>query len=174
MTLWRLPRPLFLSDGDDADRPVLLRVVQLGPPAPAKRKVYAILLTSCGVWYLGNLGLSFELNTQPIISRIFLTCTFPCTLLALMCWHRIFDCVPQHPPRRRDASAAHPFRGLERPVASARRTHRLRSETSLPGGRLRALAQRTARPRPVLAACGCLGDYPDLTTDCSPITPSTS
>ncbi len=58
---------------------------------PRLRKVYAILLTSCGVWYLGNLGLSFELNTQPIISRIFLTCTFPCTLLALMCWHKLFD-----------------------------------------------------------------------------------
>ena len=58
---------------------------------PRLRKVYAILLTSCGVWYLGNLGLSFELNTRPIISRIFLTCAFPCTLLALMCWHRIFD-----------------------------------------------------------------------------------
>ena len=58
---------------------------------PRLRKVFAILLTGCGVWFLGNLALSFELNTRPIVSRIFLACAFSSTLLTLMLWHRLFD-----------------------------------------------------------------------------------
>ena len=43
-----------------------------GGRPPRLRKVYAIVLTSCFVWALGNVGLSFELYAQPIISRIYL------------------------------------------------------------------------------------------------------
>ena len=58
---------------------------------PRLRKVFAILLTSCGVWFLGNMGLSFELFSQPIISRLFLACAFVCTMGMLALWHRIFE-----------------------------------------------------------------------------------
>ena len=55
------------------------------------RKVYAILLAGCGVWFLGNLGLSFELYTMPLVSRVYLVCAFVCTLSTLVIWHRIFE-----------------------------------------------------------------------------------
>ena len=54
------------------------------------RQVYAIVLTSGVVWLLGNVALSFELTTQPIVSRIYLFCAFICTLATLMLWHRLF------------------------------------------------------------------------------------
>ncbi len=58
---------------------------------PRLRKVFAILMTGCGVWFLANLGLSFELYAQPIISRLYLCCAFFCTLGALILWHRLFE-----------------------------------------------------------------------------------
>ena len=57
-----------------------------GRPLPLRR-VNAILVSSCGLWFLGNLGLSFELNTQPIVSRVFLLCACGCTLASLAGWH---------------------------------------------------------------------------------------
>ena len=57
-----------------------------GRPLPLRR-VNAILLTSCGLWFLGNFALSFELNAQPIISRVFLLCACVCTLATLTSWH---------------------------------------------------------------------------------------
>ncbi len=57
-----------------------------GRPLPLRR-VNAILLTSCILWFLGNLALSFELNAQPIISRVFLLCACGCTLATLTGWH---------------------------------------------------------------------------------------
>ncbi len=56
-----------------------------GRPLPLRR-VSAIILTSCGLWCLANLALSFELNTQPIISRVFLLCAGVSTLATLMSW----------------------------------------------------------------------------------------
>ncbi len=57
-----------------------------GRPLPLRR-VNAILLTSCGLWFLANFALSFELNAQPIISRVFLLCACGCTLAMLTGWH---------------------------------------------------------------------------------------
>ena len=54
------------------------------------RRVYAIVLTSGVVWFVGNVALSFELNTQPIVSRIYLLCAFVTTQATLMLWHRLF------------------------------------------------------------------------------------
>ena len=36
------------------------------------RKVNALVLIGCLTWFVANLALSFELNTMPIVSRIFL------------------------------------------------------------------------------------------------------
>ena len=58
---------------------------------PRLRKVNAILVISCGVWFFSNVGLSFVLNAQPIISRIYLGSAFFCTLGALMLWRRGFE-----------------------------------------------------------------------------------
>ena len=57
------------------------------------RKVFAIVLTGCGVWFLGNLGLSFELYAQPIISRVYLACAFVCALTMLVVWHRLLEAL---------------------------------------------------------------------------------
>ena len=62
-----------------------------GGRPPRLRKVYAILLTSSFVWLLGNVGLSFELFAQPIISRIYLCCACACTLATLMTWRKGFE-----------------------------------------------------------------------------------
>ena len=62
-----------------------------GGRPPRLRKVYAIVLTSCFVWALGNVGLSFELYAQPIISRIYLCCACACTLATLMLWRQAFE-----------------------------------------------------------------------------------
>ena len=65
---------------------------------PARlRKVFAIVLTGCGVWFLGNLALSFELFSRPIISRLYLGCAFACTLATLTLWHRLFDAFLHSP-----------------------------------------------------------------------------
>ena len=50
------------------------------------RRANAVLLTSCLLWFVGNLGLSFELNAQPIVSRIYLLCACGCTLFTLATW----------------------------------------------------------------------------------------
>ena len=55
------------------------------------RKVNAILLISCGVWLVGNVGLSFQLMAQPIISRIYLSCAFTCTLTTLVVWRWLLE-----------------------------------------------------------------------------------
>ena len=62
-----------------------------GGRPPRLRKVYAIVLTSCFVWFLGNMGLSFELFAQPLISRIYLCCACACTLVTLMLWRKAFE-----------------------------------------------------------------------------------
>ncbi len=56
------------------------------------RKVNAIAITGAFTWFLANLGLSFELNTMPIVSRIFLFNGFVCTACAIMLWRWLFDC----------------------------------------------------------------------------------
>ena len=55
------------------------------------RKVNALVLTSCVTWCMANLALSFELNTMPIVSRIFLLNTMLCAALALIFWRWLFD-----------------------------------------------------------------------------------
>ncbi len=55
------------------------------------RKVNAMILTGTLVWFLANFGLSFELNTMPIVSRIFLLNSFFCAALGLLCWRWFFD-----------------------------------------------------------------------------------
>ncbi len=55
------------------------------------RKVNAISIGGVFVWFLANLGLSFELNTLPIVSRIFLAIAFVCAACALIVWRWIFD-----------------------------------------------------------------------------------
>jgi exopolysaccharide biosynthesis polyprenyl glycosylphosphotransferase len=55
------------------------------------RKINAIILTSCTAFFLGNLGLSFQLNTQPIVSRIFLLTAFVFTFFSLVAWRWLFD-----------------------------------------------------------------------------------
>lgn len=55
------------------------------------RKVNAMILTGTLVWFLANFGLSFELNTMPIVSRIFLFNSFFCTACGLLFWRWMFD-----------------------------------------------------------------------------------
>ncbi len=57
------------------------------------RKVGAIIVTSSLIWFLANLALSFELNTMPIVSRIFLLIAFVCTTLVLTLWRLGFDWI---------------------------------------------------------------------------------
>ena len=55
------------------------------------RKVNAILVLGTCTWFFAQLGLSFELNTLPIVSRIFLFIAFFCTLNLLLIWRWIFN-----------------------------------------------------------------------------------
>ena len=55
------------------------------------RKVNAIVITGTLVWFLANFGLSFELNTLPIVSRIFLLNSFFCAVFVLFVWRWFFD-----------------------------------------------------------------------------------
>ena len=55
------------------------------------RKVNAIVVTGSIIWFLANLGLSFELNTMPIVSRIFLAISLVCVVLGLGLWRTVFD-----------------------------------------------------------------------------------
>jgi exopolysaccharide biosynthesis polyprenyl glycosylphosphotransferase len=55
------------------------------------RKINAVILTSCTAFYLANLGLSFQLNTQPIVSRVYLLVAFALTFLALLAWRWLYD-----------------------------------------------------------------------------------
>lgn len=55
------------------------------------RRVYAATVTSVLGWFLANLALSFELNTQPIVSRIFLFDAAICVAGAVMLWRLAFD-----------------------------------------------------------------------------------
>ena len=61
------------------------------------RKINAIVIASTFTWFVANVALSFELNTTPIVSRIFLGCGFVCTTLVLMTWRWVFDLVLGHP-----------------------------------------------------------------------------
>ena len=77
------------------------------------RKVNAILLTGAFVWFLANFGLSFELNTMPIVSRIFLFNSF---VLYGDGAHALAVGLRSHPPHARHcclAATAHFVRGLE-------------------------------------------------------------
>ncbi len=60
---------------------------------PRLRKIHAVILTSCTAFFLGNLLLSFQLNTQPIVSRIYLTNAFVFTFLALVTWRWLYDAL---------------------------------------------------------------------------------
>lgn len=55
------------------------------------RKLNAQAITGCLLWFLANLGLSFELNTMPIVSRVFLLAAFLCTVGTLLAWRWAFD-----------------------------------------------------------------------------------
>ena len=55
------------------------------------RKVNALVLTGCLTWFAANLALSFELNTLPIVSRIFLCNSLICAALSLVFWRWLFD-----------------------------------------------------------------------------------
>ena len=55
------------------------------------RKVNALVLTGCLTWSAANLALSFELNTLPIVSRVFLCNSLVCTAAALVFWRWLFD-----------------------------------------------------------------------------------
>ena len=55
------------------------------------RKLNALVISSCTLWFLGNLGLSFILYTLPIVSRVFLCNAFVCTVGALLAWRWLFD-----------------------------------------------------------------------------------
>lgn len=55
------------------------------------RKVNAIAITGAFVWFLANFALSFELNTMPIVSRIFLFNCFVCTSCAIILWRWLLD-----------------------------------------------------------------------------------
>ncbi len=70
---------LFFSDFYGTGRPQRLR------------KLNALAITRCFAWFLANLALSFELNTMPIVSRIFLCNAFVCTAGALLAWRWVFD-----------------------------------------------------------------------------------
>ncbi len=63
---------------------------------PRLRKAYAIVVMSTFVWFLGNLGLSFELMARPIMSRIYLGCGSVCTLATLMLWRKAFEVFLHH------------------------------------------------------------------------------
>ena len=77
---------------------LLVLLFHFGLYAPSQahrlRKMNAIILTSCTAFFLGNLGLSFQLNTSPIVSRIFLVNAFVLTFFAwwpgggssITCW----------------------------------------------------------------------------------------
>ena len=74
---------------------LLLLLFHFGLYTPSQshrlRKINAVILTSCTAFFLGNFGLSFQLNAQPIVSRIFLLCAFILTFLALLAWRWLFD-----------------------------------------------------------------------------------
>ncbi len=72
---------------------VLLFHFGLYTPSQAQRlrKINAIILTSCTAFFIGNLALSFQLNTLPIVSRIFLLNAFVLTFLGLVVWRWLFD-----------------------------------------------------------------------------------
>ena len=55
------------------------------------RKVNALVLIGCLTWFVANLALSFELNTMPIVSRVFLCNAMVCTAAALIAWRWLFD-----------------------------------------------------------------------------------
>jgi exopolysaccharide biosynthesis polyprenyl glycosylphosphotransferase len=55
------------------------------------RKVNALIITNCLLWWAANLALSFELNTMPIISRIFLCNALVCTIASLGIWRWSLD-----------------------------------------------------------------------------------
>ncbi len=55
------------------------------------RKLIAQAITGCAIWFAANLALSFELNTLPIVSRIFLCNAFVCTTAALVVWRWSLD-----------------------------------------------------------------------------------
>ena len=57
------------------------------------RKVIAIVVTSSSIWFLAHLALSFELNSMPIVSRIFLLTSFVCTTFVVSLWRYGFDCI---------------------------------------------------------------------------------
>lgn len=57
------------------------------------RRVYAAVVAGVMGWLLANLGLSFELNTQPIISRIYLCAAAACTMTAVILWRMLFDAI---------------------------------------------------------------------------------
>ncbi len=57
------------------------------------RRVYAGVVASVIGWFLANLALSFELNAQPIISRIFLCDAAVCTMTMVVLWRMLFDSV---------------------------------------------------------------------------------
>jgi exopolysaccharide biosynthesis polyprenyl glycosylphosphotransferase len=62
------------------------------------RKVNAIILTSCTAFFLLNVGISFQLNTQPIVSRLFLFGSFVSALLTLVTWRWVLDRALTLPP----------------------------------------------------------------------------
>lgn len=62
------------------------------------RKVNAIILTSCAAFFLLNEGISFQLNTQPIVSRLYLFGSFVSTLLTLVTWRWMLDRALTLPP----------------------------------------------------------------------------
>jgi exopolysaccharide biosynthesis polyprenyl glycosylphosphotransferase len=74
---------------------LLLLLFHFGLYTPSQaqrlRKENAIILTSCTAFFLGNLALSLQLNTQPIVSRVFLVCAYVMTFLALVAWRALFD-----------------------------------------------------------------------------------
>jgi exopolysaccharide biosynthesis polyprenyl glycosylphosphotransferase len=55
------------------------------------RKINAVILTSCTAFFVVNLALSFQLNTQPIVSRIFLLNAFLFTFMTLVVWRWLYD-----------------------------------------------------------------------------------
>ena len=72
---------LFYSDFYGTGRPQRLR------------RLNAVAITSCTLWFAANFALSFELNTLPIVSRIFLCNAFVCTVGTLLAWRWLFDHV---------------------------------------------------------------------------------
>jgi exopolysaccharide biosynthesis polyprenyl glycosylphosphotransferase len=74
---------------------LLLLLFHFGLYAPSHaqrlRKINAVILTSCTAFFLANVGLSFQLNTLPIVSRLFLFNAFVFTFLSLIAWRWLFD-----------------------------------------------------------------------------------